>query len=110
MTDLILIERKDLRELISEMFPKQPEPEVEQKEFLPFKEGVRYVNEKGVPLSESKAYKLTAEKEIPFRRFGGKKIVFLPQELDRWITEKLSVKENKVLKTVASSARRKEKA
>lgn len=72
-------------------------------------EAISYINNRGLKISKSSIYKKTAEKEVPFQRWGGKKIVFVRQELDEWIENQLSKRENGVIKTVADAARRKER-
>ena len=114
MTDLILVNRNDLtdifRETIREMLTDQPGPKDETKDFLSFEDGLDYINEKGISISKSTLYKRTSMNEIPFRRFGARKIMFEPNILDAWINDQLSKDESNVmLKDVARSARRKER-
>ena len=114
MTDLILVNRNDLTEMfketIREMFPEQSAPTYDQKDFLSFEDGLDYINEKGISISKSTLYKRTSMNEIPFRRFGARKIMFEPNILDAWINDQLSKDESNVmLKDVARSARRKER-
>lgn len=111
MTDLILVNRNDLtdifRETIREMLTDQPEPKDETKDFLSFEDGLDYINEKGISISKSTLYKRTSMNEIPFRRFGARKIMFEPDVLNEWIKGQLSKNDNSILKAVATSARRK---
>ena len=112
MQSLILVNKNDLRELLKEMIPitNVADPIDEQKDYFSFDEGLSYINERGLTISKSTLYKKTADREIPFQRWGGKKIVFLRDELDQWISKQLSGKEDKVseiTKSVADSARRK---
>lgn len=115
MQSLILVNKNDLRELLKEMIPTVNviEPADEQKDYFSLDEGLSYINERGLTISKSTLYKKTADKEIPFQRWGGKKIVFVREELDHWISEQLSGKEdtvNEITKSVANSARRKERS
>ena len=112
MQSLILVNKNDLRELLKEMIPitNVADPIDEQKDYFSLDEGLSYINERGLTISKSTLYKKTAGREIPFQRWGGKKIVFLRDELDQWISKQLSGKEDKVseiAKSVADSARRK---
>ena len=114
MTDLILVNKYDLTEMfketIREMFPEQSAPTCDQKDYLSFEEGLAYLNDKGISISKSTLYKRTSLNEIPFRRFGSRKVVFKKDNLDTWINEQLSKDEsNMMLKDVARSARRKER-
>jgi excisionase family DNA binding protein len=114
MQSLILVNKNDLRELLKEMIPitNVADPIDEQKDYFSLDEGLSYINERGLTISKSTLYKKTADREIPFQRWGGKKIVFLRDELDQWISKQLSGKEDKVseiTKSVADSARRKER-
>lgn len=113
MQSLILVNKNDLRELLKEMIPitNATDPIDDQKDYFSLDEGLSYINERGLTISKSTLYKKTADREIPFQRWGGKKIVFLRDELDQWISKQLSGKEDKVseiTKSVADSARRKE--
>lgn len=109
MESLIIVNKSDLRELLQEMIPVREEPVKEEKDYFLFMEGLEYINAKGLKISESTLYKKTANKEIPFQRWGGKQVVFIREELDQWIKEQLTGKSsNEVVKSVASSARRKE--
>jgi excisionase family DNA binding protein len=112
MESLIIVRKEDLRELLKEMIPvtNVADPIDEQKDYFSLDEGLSYINERGLTISKSTLYKKTADREIPFQRWGGKKIVFLRDELDQWINKQLSGKEDKVseiTKSVADSARRK---
>ncbi len=114
MESLIIVRKEDLRELLKEMIPvtNVVDPIDEQKDYFSLDEGLSYINERGLTISKSTLYKKTADREIPFQRWGGKKIVFLRDELDQWISKQLSGKEDKVseiTKSVADSARRKER-
>jgi len=111
MDHLIILNKNDLRELLREMIPATTAPvqKTEGKDYLSFEEGLVYLNDRGIRMSKSTLYKKTADKEIPFRRFGIRKIVFEPELLDKWINDQLSGMESIVCKTVVESARRKER-
>lgn len=109
MESLIIVNKSDLRELLKELIPVKEETVKEEKDYFLFGDGLAYINAKGLKISESTLYKKTANKEIPFQRWGGKQVVFLRSELDQWISEQLTGKSsNEVAKSVASSARRKD--
>lgn len=46
-------------------------------------EAISFVRERGIPMSKSKLYKLTAQKLIPFRK-AGERLVFSTPELSSW--------------------------
>lgn len=116
MENLVLLNKNDLRELLIELIPTSAvvEPTKNENDFLPFNEGLDYINEKGLEISKATLYKLTSTKQIPFQRWGGRKIVFVRGELDKWIETRLSCDENKrpdrITNNVARSARKKERA
>ena len=109
MERLLLINKDDLREILAEMIPAVNviEPTDEQKDYFSLNEALNYLNERGLSISKSTLYKKTADKEIPFQRWGGRKIVFLREELDQWIDEQLSSNENKEITNVVAGAARK---
>lgn len=110
MENLIVLKREDLENLLKQVTAK-PEPEAKEPEHklvMNMDEAVRFLNESGYPISKSTVYKHTMTGTIPFRRFGGRKIVFHVDDLNTWINERLSGKSNDVAKKVAESARRKE--
>ena len=78
MESLIIVRKEDLRELLKEMIPvtNVADPIYEQKDYFSLDEGLSYINERGLTISKSTLYKKTADREIPFQRWGGKKIVF----------------------------------
>lgn len=114
MESLIIVNKNDLRELILELIPMREEPVSEEKDYFLFGEGLEYINSKGLKISESTLYKKTANKEIPFQRWGGKQVVFLRQELDQWISERLIGNDatggDEITNTVAEKARKKGRA
>lgn len=109
MDNIIVLKKSDLEELLSGMIPeKQVETKEVQKEYLSFDEGLKYINDKGFKISKSHLYKKTMNKEIGFKRFGGRKIVFEPYALDEWIESQLTDKTDNVSESVVRSAKRKE--
>lgn len=52
-------------------------------------QAIIYLKENGLSISESKMYKLTSKKEIPFKTFGNR-LVFNSKELNTWINLKLN--------------------
>lgn len=115
MEQLLLINKDDLRELLAELIPTTTvvESMKEEKDFLPLNEALVYMNNKGFEISKDTIYKLTSLKQIPFRRFGGRKIVFERDELDKWLEARLSCDEekrtNRITNHIAQSARKKER-
>lgn len=109
MDNIIVLKKSDLEELLSGMIPeKQVETKEVQKEYLSFDEGLQYINDKGFKISKSHLYKKTMNKEIGFKRFGGRKIIFEPDVLDGWIESQLTDKTDNVSESVVRSAKRKE--
>jgi excisionase family DNA binding protein len=114
MEQLLLINKDDLRELLAELIPTTTveEPTIEEKDFLPLDEALVYMNNKGFEISKSHLYKLTSLKQIPFQRWGGRKIVFEREKLDEWLEARLSCDEEKtnhITNHVAQTARKKER-
>lgn len=80
------------------------------KKVLPFNDALNYLNELGYPIGKSTLYKLTADRAIPFKRFGQRKIVFNSEELEVWAESKLTDVNQGVIditNRVATAARRK---
>lgn len=96
MTNLILVNKKDLKDIfietVNEIFEHKEAINNKAGKYLLVGEAVKYINEKGLEISKSHLYKHTACKTVPFRRFGDRKIVFEPHSLDEWIAEQLSDK------------------
>lgn len=46
-------------------------------------EAISFVRERGIPMSKSKLYKLTAQKQIPFRK-ASERLIFSTPELSNW--------------------------
>lgn len=115
MENLVLLNKNDLRELLIELIPTSAvvEPTKNENDYLPFDEALDYLNARGLEISKATLYKLTSTKQIPFQRWGGRKIVFVRGELDKWIETRLSCDEekrtNRITNNVARSARKKEK-
>ena len=52
-------------------------------------QAIAYLKENGLCISQSKMYKLTSEKSIPFKTFGNR-LVFNSKDLDTWVSLKLN--------------------
>lgn len=110
MKEIFLISKSELRKVITEILANTtltqaaPEPE---KNLMPLAEVPEYLATKGVTLSLSSLYKLTSNKEIPFKRFGKRKIVFERAELDKWVEKRMTGKSCNIAEHVAKSAQRK---
>lgn len=102
MKNLIILDKNDLRDLLKEMLPavKYTKPKEPGKPYLTINEGLLYLNDRGIKMAKSTLYKYTGENNIPFKRFGDRKIVFVREELDEWIDEKLSGNDNTLNKAV----------
>lgn len=112
MENLLLVNKDDLFDFFKQVIEqiRDDEPKEDEKDYLSFNEGLEFINEKGLSISESTLYKLTSEKKIPFQRWGGRKIVFVRNELDKWASERLQGKRNEITNNVAAAARKKERA
>lgn len=110
MENLVVLKRGDLEALLKRVVENVDVeiPEPVKKTSMNIDEAVNYINESGYPISKSTIYKHTMGGTIPFQKFGVRRIVFRPEDLDRWINDRLSEKNNDVVKKVAASARRKE--
>jgi excisionase family DNA binding protein len=120
MENLVVLKREDLEELLKQISEKtnaevaaaaEPAPKLK----MNIDEALNYINEQGYPISKSTMYKHTMAGTIPFRRFGERKIVFDRDELDQWVSERLTgndsaEKATKITNTVAKAARKKERA
>ena len=71
--EFIQNELKEIKELLKRQA-------IQQKEFLTIKEAVEFLS-----LSTSRLHKMTADKEIPHYKPGGKVIYLRRQELEEWI-------------------------
>ena len=111
MDEMILIKKAELTELIdtavTRALARNKPVQENAKKVLALDEAVDYLNENGLSIAKSTIYKLTSTNQIPFRRFGGRKIVFRVDDLNTWIGEQLTSEDNSVCRNVARSARRK---
>lgn len=60
-------------------------------EFLNFEKALWYIRAKGIPISESKLYKITSSQNsgLPFHKFG-QRLIFYASELDDWCNARIS--------------------
>jgi predicted DNA-binding transcriptional regulator AlpA len=56
--------------------------------YLNFQEALMHLQGRGIPMSISSLYRLTASRGIPCEKFG-RAYMFDPKELDQWIKERL---------------------
>lgn len=110
--DFIVLNKQELREVLSEMIAPTKEPipsPQEERQFLSLDEGVEHIENRGLKISKSYLYYLTGNNQIPFRRFGKRKIFFDAEELNVWINSRLERKSgtNEIISTVAQEARKK---
>lgn len=107
INDLVVLQRSELDRIMKEAVEKALKLRAPEKKRLNLDEAVAYLNESGVPISKSTVYKNTMDKTIPFSRFGGRRIVFNVEDLDRWVEDRLAKRQNIVTESVRQSARRK---
>ena len=65
------------------------DPEPEKRKNLTISEAVEYLNEIGIPVTKSTLYRHTMNADIPFKRYGKRKLIFNATELDEWAQNKL---------------------
>lgn len=97
--DYLISEIEEIKDILAERTEK---PE-EIPKFMDKCELLKYITSLGVAMSESKLYKMTSQKEIPFRKNGGR-IYFLVEEIDKWLNEQIigkeSTKEHSFIKNI----------
>ena len=62
--------------------------EFQQPDVMNLDELISYVKSKGIPMSRSKAYKLSSAGGIPLRR-AGNRLIFLNEEIDIWCDDQI---------------------
>lgn len=81
------------------------------KQYMNATKARNYITEQGIPMSESKLYKLTAQKGIPFRKVGDR-LVFSATELQGWCEKQLidsRTSQNDAVLSIVKSAQRQTK-
>lgn len=79
---------KIVRETVSAIISENLGTSAEEPDTMNIDQAVKYLNAKGYSIRKSSIYKLTAKGEIPFLRFGERKVMFRRKELDLWIEER----------------------
>lgn len=83
----------------------------EQKQYMNATKARTYLIGQGIPMSESKLYKLTSQKGIPFRKVGDR-LVFIAAELQEWCEKQLidpRASQNNAILSIVKSAQRQTK-
>lgn len=81
--DKILLELEAIKSVLT----AQKTKEATTSKFLTFDKAIEFISDLGYPISKSKLYKLTANKEVPHSHFG-RKLVFNAEDLKNWCTNK----------------------
>ena len=106
MENLIILSKKDLEEMLQKA-SLNAEVREPKKSAMNIDEAVKYLNDSGYTIAKSTVYKNTMDGTIPFQRFGKRRLVFKPEELDKWLESKISIENDDIAKDVAKSAKRK---
>ena len=118
MENLVVLKRDDLEVLLKQVaatMKAEATAEPARKLKMNIDEALIYLNEQGYPISKSTMYKHTMAGTIPFSRFGERKILFDVNELDQWISKRLTGNDStgrvdEITNTVAEKARKKGRA
>ena len=118
MENLVILKRGDLEDLLKQVAANtkaEAAAESARKLKMNIDEALIYLNEQGYPISKSTMYKHTMAGTIPFSRFGERKIIFDLNELDQWISKRLTGNDStgrvdEITNTVAEKARKKGRA
>lgn len=93
MENLVLIKRRDLSDLIkdavADVLPEKKCVQDTIQNVINVDQAVSYLNKQGYPIKKSTLYKMTSKGSIPFYRWGRRKILFKPEELNEWIRAKI---------------------
>lgn len=113
MKEFILTTPEQLEEIVHKAvknaFPSEQETKPQK---IPdnccVEQALAFLSENGYKLSKSRLYKMTANKQLPFRYFG-RRIVFSRTELLQWIDGQTTPSSNsdQTLLAIAESARKK---
>lgn len=82
------------------------------KKLLTISEAEEYLNSLGYPIKKAALYKLTSTGNIPFVRFGVRKILFRPEQIEAWAEGQIrdpGAETKAMEKKVAENARKKER-
>ena len=111
MTNIILTTPEELRAIVSETVSQSlagfTQPRNEPDNLTP-DVAVEVLKRHGFLISKARLYKLTAKKEVPFRKYGNK-LLFSRKELLTWaenLTKRVNDKDEAAL-AIAKSANRK---
>ncbi|HEU4790074.1 MAG TPA: helix-turn-helix domain-containing protein [Flavobacterium sp.] len=102
---LIFKDVEEIKKMLTSNMPRS-EPDIKR---LSINEAVKFLLEKGFPVSKSKLYKLTSEGKIPFEKFG-MRVLFKQDKLIDWIENEMNLStktDSKYVMTLANSARKK---
>ena len=93
MQNLVVLNRDDLDYLVkkaAENMKAEATAEPARKLKMTLDEALIYLNEQGFTVSKSTIYKNTMSVKIPFKRFGDRKIIFDDDNLNRWVSDRMS--------------------
>lgn len=87
--ELIVFKKSELEDVIRETVKSLLSENDVKKKNLDVNEAVEYLNEIGIPITKSTLYRHTMDATIPFKRFGERKLIFNPDELEEWANSQL---------------------
>nr|WP_315198259.1 helix-turn-helix domain-containing protein [uncultured Flavobacterium sp.] len=102
---VLLREVEEIKRMLTSNMPRS-EPNIKR---LSINEAVKFMLEKGFPVSKSKLYKLTSEGKIPFEKFG-MRVLFKQDKLIDWIENEMNLStksDTNYVMSLANSARKK---
>ena len=113
MSQIILTTPEQLDVIVQNAIKKVlPDKEEEKKQNMPdscsVDQALQFLLENGYKMSKSKLYKMTANRDLPFKYFG-RRIIFSRSELLEWVEQQSIPSSNPdvVLLNIAKDARRK---
>lgn len=113
MSEIILTTPEQLDVIVQNAIKKVlPNKEEERNQKIPdscsVEQALQFLLENGYKMSKSKLYKMTANRDLPFKYFG-RRIIFSRNELLEWVEQQSipSSNPNAVLLNIAKDARRK---
>lgn len=113
--DLIISSKGELESIIEQVVKREigqlvvKSPSPKSKSRYSIDEAVSFLAENGFNISKSYLYKKTMDSDVPFFRFGGRKIVFEPQTLLKWAEDRCQSRADKNVCTLNAIAKSAEK-
>lgn len=86
--DCLISEVLELKQILLQGIGK---PE-EIPKYLDVTRTLLYLEKRGISISRSKLYKMTAGNKVPYKKMDNK-LYFFPEELDNWLSDQVRAKE-----------------